>query len=133
MASQTNNVIPGPLPSSDHIPLVITEEVTRLKRRFLEKENVELKKNNTFALTVERYEDILNRLEILEKYHDIKKTSQNRKRLKRYELDIKSWEDVLIKRLVHPTTKKPYLKLGETFDIIHEAHINKGHVGRDSL
>ena len=53
--------------------------------------------------------------------------------MKRYELDIKSWEGVLIKRLVHPQTKKPYLKLGETFDIIHEAHINKGHVGRDSL
>ena len=97
MAFQTVNVIPAPVPSSDHIPLVITEEVTRLKRRFLEQENVELKKNNTFALTVERYEDILNRLEILEKYHDIKKTSQDRKRLKRYELDIKSWEGVLIK------------------------------------
>ena len=85
MASQTVNVIPPSVPSSDHIPLVITEEVTRLKRRFLEKENVELKKNNTFALTVERYEDILNRLEILEKDHEIKKTSQDRKRLKIYE------------------------------------------------
>ena len=75
MASQTVNVIPAPVPSSDHIPLVITEEVTRLKRRFLEKENVELKKNNTFALTVERYQYILNRLEIIEKDQNIKKTS----------------------------------------------------------
>ena len=82
MASQTVNVILAPVPSSDHIPLVITEEVTRLKRRFLEKENVELKKNNTFALTVERYEDILNRLEILEKDYGIRNTSKDRKRLK---------------------------------------------------
>ena len=53
--------------------------------------------------------------------------------MKRYELDIKSWEGVLIKRLVHPQNKKPYWKLEKTFDIIHQAYINKGNVGRDSL
>ena len=54
---------------------------------------------------------LIHRLVVLESDQQTKTTSQDRKRMKHYKLEIKSWEGVVIKRLVHPETKKPYFKL----------------------
>ena len=60
-------------------------------------------------VNVFRNKILINRLEVLESDQQTKTTSQDG--MKCYELEIKSWEGVVIKRLVHPETKKPYFKL----------------------
>ena len=90
------------------------------------------KKVNFVDLPSFKYDEIVNRIESLADNINMKKTDKDRQRAKRFKLKVTNFEGIVIKRLMN-NTNKPFVKLEEIFDIVHEIHLKKGHTGRDAM
>ena len=61
----------------------------------------------------------------------MRKTDKDRQRAKRFKLKVTNFEGIVIKRLMN-NTNKPFVKLEEIFDIVHEVHLKKSRI-RETL
>ena len=64
---------------------------------------------------------IVDRIESLADNINIKKTDKDRQRAKRFKVKVTNFEGIVIKRLMN-NTNKPFVKLEEIFDIVHDVH-----------
>ena len=53
--------------------------------------------------------------------------------MQRYTLMRVQINDQIVEKLVKPGTQLRFISFEELFDIVHEAHIEKGHSGRDIM
>ena len=83
------------------------------------------KKVNSVDLPSFKYDEIVD-------HSNMKKTDKDRQRSNRFKLKVTNFEGIVIKLLMN-NTNKPFVKLDEIFDIVHEVHLKKGHTGRDSM
>lgn len=80
------------------------------------------KKVNSVDLPSFKYDEIVDRIESLADNINMKKTDKDRQRAKRFKLKVTNFEGIVIKRLMN-NTNKPFVKLEEIFDIVHEVHL----------
>ena len=104
-----------------------------MKQRFNEKLKEASKGVKSKNITNDRYNEIIERLEELDKNPTMKRTDQDRQRLKRYCVKTSTLEGRTIKRLFSPVTGKAYVDIESLYDTINNSHIEAGHVGRDKM
>ena len=93
-----------------------------MKERFNEKVKESLKSVKSKNITLERYNEIIERLEELKSDTDVKRSDQDRQRLKRYCVKVSAMEGRTIKRLFNPITWKAYVDVESLYDNIHGVH-----------
>lgn len=112
----------------------ISSEDFQKKNLFHQKvDNLPVKKNSVIIATVEKYNKLIAEVEIAKT--NVVKTAIDLRRLHRYDVLLVKGEKKLIQRKVdeNDNTIKYFVYNRELFDIIHKAHIQTGHGGRNIL
>ena len=107
-------------------------DVSQMRDQFYIKIGLSDKKVNSVDLPSFKYDEIVDRIESLADNSNMKKTDKDRQRAKRFKLQVTNLNGIVIKHFIN-NTNKPFVKLEEIFDIVHEVHLKKGHTGRDSM
>ena len=104
------------------------------KIKFDEKVMTEQSKKgkNSRLLTRDHYESTVNRLKQLENVLETR-TLADYNLMRRFSLLRVESNGVIFEKLVKPGTNLRFVPFEEMFHIIHEAHIEKGHGGRDIM
>lgn len=97
-------------------------DVSQMRDQFYMKIALSDKKVNSVDLPSFKYDEIVDRIESLADNINMKKTDKDRQRAKRFKLKVTNFEGIVIKRLMN-NTNKPFVKLEEIFDIVHEVHL----------
>ena len=92
----------------------------------------EQKGKNSRMLTKEHYVATVSRLKQLEKPGEQRTITDNNLMRRFALLRVQSGNNI-IEKLVKPGTSHFFVPIEELFDKIHEAHIEKGHPGRDIM
>ena len=90
------------------------------------------KGKNRRMLTKEHYTETVNRLKMLENISEQRGLSDYNL-MRRFALMRVQINDQIVEKLVKPGTQLRFISFEELFDIVHEAHIEKGHSGRDIM
>jgi len=99
-------------------------------RKFAARLN-ELKKQNTYDLTEEEYQGIIDHLDYLSQNPNAKKTTKDYRLINCYEVLEVRVDNLVVRKLKKRGTDLRFITTGEVFDAIHETHLLKGHGGRD--
>ena len=83
-------------------------------------------------LTKEHYTETVNRLKMLENISEQRGLSDYNL-MRRFALMRVQINDQIVEKLEKPGTQLRFIPFEEIFDIVHEAHIEKGHSGRDIM
>ena len=111
-----------------------TMEISESKKRFYEQMNSEDKRYNCVDLSTDVYNDIIDRLEELESDQHLKKSFRDFRLLKRYSLKKNYFNGQEIKTLCHKISGKPFVRIEDIFNVLHEKHISAtGHGGMEIL
>ena len=97
-------------------------DVSQMRDQFYMKIALSDKKVNSVDLPSFKYDEIVDRIESLADNINMKKTDKDRQRAKRFKLKVTNFDGIVIKRLMN-NTNKPFVKLEEIFDIVHEVHL----------
>ena len=90
------------------------------------------KGKNSHMLPREHYLTIVERLKQLEKT-SVQRNLSDSNLMRRFGLLRVEAGNTIVEKLVRPGTSNRFVPFEELLDVIHEAHIEKGHPGRDIM
>ena len=104
------------------------------KRMFEEKayEEMQKKAKNSRMLNKEQYSRTVERLKALENPEE-RRTLADFNMIRRFALLKVQVDNEIIEKLVKPGSNLRFVPFEDLFNTIHEAHIEKGHSGRDIM
>ena len=85
--------------------------------------------NTSTVLSREEYDQILNRLQQLEKETDAKKNAKDYRLMKKYEIVKFGVDDTTVSKLAKKGTDLRFICADELFNVIHSTHLVKEHGG----
>ena len=120
---------------SDNIPqsyIMETIDQHRNKCNMKVQEYQEQKGKNSCLPTKEHYVAMVSRLKQLEN-PGVQRTLTDNNLMWQFALLHEESENNIIEKIVKPGTSNLFVPIEELFDKIHDAHIEKGHQGRDIM
>ena len=94
-------------------------------------EHIKKAKNNR-SLTKNQYDETVERIKLFENGLE-NRTTADFNHMRRFSLLRIEVAGIVVEKLVTPGTNLKFVPLEELFDTINQAHIEKGHCGRDIM
>ena len=110
--------------------ITIEEHREKFEAKVLEMQ--EKKGKNSRMLTKDHYDQTVRRLKMLENVGEERQLADYNL-MRRFALLRVQVNEEIIEKLVKPGTQLRFVPFEELFNTVHEAHIEKGHSGRDIM